>query len=193
MKEEENYYKAMDELHKQDSQLVRLLVADSHEWGKGHCHLMKDDATTICGRKLESTPGIVRNGARSLASCKTCIKIIDHELKPPTISASRAMDRIWKEQLFNCKVMGTMKEKGKFYGYLRGVMLINTLPNREDMFSLWEYQDQWTIWTIPDIALYRILSKELNGSASFHWRTGFIWPHKYWIGKKNAKWEVFEP
>jgi hypothetical protein len=57
--------------------VVRLLRAHDHYWGKGHVHLFNDDEDkTLCGKTLASCPGETGFGDQADITCKACLNKI---------------------------------------------------------------------------------------------------------------------
>lgn len=60
-----------------DDNVVRLLRAHNHYWGKGHVHRFEANiGKTACGRELEACPGDMDWGSKDEVTCKACLSAL---------------------------------------------------------------------------------------------------------------------
>ena len=62
---------------------VLLLRAHPHQWGRGHVHRFYDGGSrTLCGRTLETCPGVSDWGRVDEVDCKSCLSVLSRQEEP---------------------------------------------------------------------------------------------------------------
>jgi hypothetical protein len=90
--------------------------------------------------------------------------------------------------------MNIIGESEKFYGYIIGLQVERCPTDQvsQKLLAIFEYNDQQTLWIVPDIELFRILSGHLCSMAE--WRSkGDFGYSKLWIKKQDDKWSANVP
>lgn len=92
-------------------------------------------------------------------------------------------------------VIGTIADERKFYGYIIGVSLERSsddlmadVPIR--MFAMFEYNNEKSVYEVPDIALFEILTSHLLNNARMRADHGDYGYAKLWIEKTPGGWDV---
>jgi len=95
-------------------------------------------------------------------------------------------------------VAGTITNEEKFYGYIIGVSLersgdelLPEVPTR--MFAMFEYNNERSVYEVPDIELFEILNNHLLSNARIRAEHGDYGYAKLWIKKTPSGWDVDLP
>lgn len=86
----------------------------------------------------------------------------------------------------------------KFYGYLVGLSVghMEDQHGKSDigLYALFHYGNKDTTYIVPDLKLFKILSRHLNSMAWHNVNVAEgIGYDKLWIGKEGKNWEVSLP
>jgi len=92
-------------------------------------------------------------------------------------------------------------EGSQFYGYIIGLQVDRV--SDMDMFSTgempcgvyvtFEYSGKVTVWKVPDLELYRLLSAHLESMVFERLEVGGYGMEKLWIEKVEGRWRVELP
>jgi hypothetical protein len=62
--------------------IIRLLRASDHQWGKGHVHFFYEaDSKTLCGRPRAACPGELGFGDEADITCETCRRMLKRKAR----------------------------------------------------------------------------------------------------------------